>query len=86
MREPIGPENLSYEQQENLSRLQEADLPEALGAALNERGLPLGVYRVELQTITPDPAGGPPDVGHPPPGGCYCGEQDRSGRWIFYCC
>ena len=90
IRLPIYSEDLSDEQQEMLRSLHETDIHEAFDAVLSERGLPLTVSRFELagpvseeEPIGPD---GFPKTEHPPPGGCYCCQQDRDGNWICYCC
>ena len=93
MREPIDSADLSYEQQDTLRRLHQADLRDLFDAVLRERGLPLTLTQFELSAapFEAHEASAPivaADIDFvPPPGGCYCcSREGPDDPWVCYCC
>ena len=75
MREPIDQAKLSGDQRRTLDLVSRADLHAAADRLLQERGIPLRVFRLEMAAAQPAAeaaVASPSMTPEPPPGGCYC--------------
>jgi len=84
MREPIDQAKLSGDQRQTLDLVSRTDLHAAINSLLQERGIPLRVYRLEMSAVQPAAeaaVASPSMMPEPPPGGCYCCVDGAC-----YCC
>jgi hypothetical protein len=79
-REPIAQSALDDHQQKTLELVSRASLRADFNRLLEQRGIPLRVYHLEM-TAEPMPERKPGDNLMPPPGGCYC-----CSNGACYCC